>query len=132
MKTFKTVDYVGQILLLLLSVMLALSTDFDVLGSPALNMYLFVGGWQLVSVIIHLFIKKAYKIPLRTWYHGLLIFTFIVGIIMGFSDSIIPYLFGLLFWSPLLAILYLVCCYKETMKLSSAAQGNGLKPNQQN
>jgi hypothetical protein len=121
MKTFKTVDYIGQILLLLFSVALALSTEFDVLGSPVMNMYLVVGGWQLVSVIVHLFFSRIYKIPLRKWYHGLLIFTLVIGILMGFSDAVIPFLFGMLYWSPMLAILYLVCCYKETMKLSPSA-----------
>lgn len=128
MKTFKTVDYIGQILLLLFSVGLGLSTGFDMLGSPALNMYLFVGGWQLISVIVHLFFRKEYKIPLRKLYHILLIITLSIGLVMGFSDLVIYYFFGMLFWSPLLAILYLVCCYKETMKLSPVA----LKANQPN
>jgi amino acid transporter len=132
MKTFKTVDYVGQILLLLVSGSVALSTDFDMLGSPALNMYLVVGGWQVLSVIIHFFISKAYKLPLRKWYHILLILTVLIGIVMVFNDNAIPFFFGMLFWSPLLAILYLVCCYKETMKLSSATQGSELKRDQQN
>lgn len=120
MKLFKAIDYIGQMLLLAVALFIALTTEFEILGSPVMNMYLVVGGWQLLSVIAHLFVRREYKIRLRAIYQVLLLCTIVVGILMAFADNIIPFLFGLLFWSPVLAIIYLVCSYKEWKKLSPA------------
>jgi hypothetical protein len=119
MKTFKTIDYIGQIVLLIASVFVVVIFGLKIDG-PGLYMYFFVGGWQLVSMIIHLFIDKAYKIKLRNVYIGLLGLTIFIGVASLASDFIIQFFLGLIIWSPVLAIIYVVCCYKELQKISAA------------
>jgi hypothetical protein len=117
MKTFKTIDYIGQVVLVVMSVFVVVIFGFKFDG-PGLNMYFFVGGWQVLSMIIHLFIDKGYKIRLRNVYIALLGLTVLVGLASLVSDFIIHFLVGLIVWSPVLAVIYLVCCYKEMQRMS--------------
>lgn len=120
MKTFKTIDYIGQIVLLIASVFVVVIFGLKIDG-PGIYTYFFVGGWQVLSLIIHLFIDKAYKIKLRNVYIGLLGLTIFIGVASLASDFMIHFLIGLIIWSPVLAIIYVVCCYKELQKMSTTS-----------
>ena len=119
MKTFKTIDYMGQVALLIVSVFVVVIFGLKIDG-PGIYTYFFVGGWQFISMIIHLFIDSSYKIKLRTLYIGLLGLTMFIGFASLATEYIIHFFIGLLFWSPVLAIMYVVCCYKELQKMSAA------------
>jgi hypothetical protein len=122
MKTLKTIDYIVQVVMLITGVLIITVFGLRIDG-PGLSMYFFLGGWQMLSVLFHFFIDKDYKIPLRNVYLVLLGFTVAIGII-SLAGFILQYLLGLVLWSPVLAIIYLVCCYKETKKLVPDGQGD--------
>lgn len=121
MKTLKTVDYAAQAFLisaslLLFIVGLAYNIDEDYLFSG----YFIVGGWQIISVTAHFFVPAAYKISLRKTYLVMLLCTIIAGALSFINgDFLILFLMILLFWSPALAVLYLVTCIKETQRLKT-------------
>ena len=119
MKLFKTIDWVGQLLLIVIGAVLALVKNAGFLSTDFTLAYVLVGGWQMLSVLVHLFLPKAVKINARKYYLWLLALTMLAGIIIGLAieDAIIGYLFAMLFWTPLLAIFYLFICYKEARQL---------------
>jgi hypothetical protein len=117
MKTFKIVDcYIQGGLFLIVLFLVALSGGR--LGeSFFLVLYFVTGGWQLFSVLIHWGYEKPYKVRLRKVYEVMLAATFGIGIICLFAGVFLEYMFGLLVWSPVLAILYFACCVTETNRL---------------
>lgn len=119
MKLFKTIDWVGQLLLIVIGAVLALYKNADFLSTDFTIAYVLVGGWQMISVLAHLFLPKAVKINARKYYLWLLALTMLVGIVIGLAieDAIIGYLFAMLFWTPLLAIFYLVISYREAKQI---------------
>lgn len=125
MKAFKIVDCIGQILLIVGAVVYnVLPYGYsDVLGfnDYFIWSYLLVGTWQIISLIIHFFIPAEYKVRLRRVYSFLLLITaaiFLVGLV---DVSFLLYLMvGLLYWSPVLAILYVVTSLLELRKLNIA------------
>ncbi len=120
MITFKRLDWILQIFLLVgvplfFWVNKDRYRDFDFLVG-----YFIVGGWQLISIVIHFFYPKKYKIKLRTL-HGVLtlIAALVTAILVALNDDemIIMFLIGILFVTPALAILYLITCFLETKAL---------------
>lgn len=120
MKAFKTFDYVCQIILLVVALFSIVIFGFDIFTGPAMAMYFILGGWQVISVIIHLFLKEVPKDNLRKIYHVLLISVIAIGLLCLPSDAIISYMVGILLFSPVMAIIYLVCCYRETQRMTPA------------
>lgn len=123
MKAFKTIDYVGQLVLITVGVFSIAIFGFRYDRGPGISTYFLVGGWQVLSVLIHLFLKNVPKVNLRKIYHVLLIVTLVIGIPCLFSDAIIYYLVAVLIWSPVLAIIYVVCCYKEVKLMGETKSG---------
>lgn len=119
MKLFKTIDWVGQLLLIITGGALALVKNAGFFSTDFTIAYVLVGGWQMLSVLVHLFLPKAVKIKARKYYLWLLALTMLAGVIIQLivKDAIIGYLFAMLFWTPLLAIFYLFICYKEARQL---------------
>jgi hypothetical protein len=119
MKLFKTIDWIGQLLLIVIGALLALFRKADILSADFTAAYLLVGGWQLLSMLVHLFLPAAVKIKARKYYLWLLALTMLAGVVTGviIEKAIIGYLFAMLFWTPLLAIFYLVISYKEAKQL---------------
>lgn len=107
MKTFKLIDFWGQVILIAGSV-LSLAIDAEI----AFWGYFFAGGWQVLSCIAHGLLQERYFAAKdRKYYLKTLIWVFIIGI------TLIPvwviYGFGLLFVSPVLAIWYAMICHNE-------------------
>lgn len=119
MKLFKTIDYYAQLFLIVAAFAVNLflwfvhDTDFDIM----IFCYFIVGGWQICSVIAHFMVPAAAKVKLRTIYQVLLIITLVAGLFTLPSDTVLIYGAVLLFWAPVLAIIYAVACYRE-MKLT--------------
>ncbi|MBL0136633.1 MAG: hypothetical protein IPP79_23005 [Chitinophagaceae bacterium] len=57
--------------------------------------------------------------PLRNIYHVLLALTIAGGVIIGIfrEDDLLEYMYYMLFWTPILALLYLATCIIETVRL---------------
>ena len=125
MKTFKIIDYSFQILLILGALFFNLVNRPTIMtGDLFFLSYVIVGGWQVISVIVHFFIPAGYKIKLRLVYLLLLLITVIGGAVSwasGDDDTILAFFGVLLFWSPFLAILYTTTCILETSKLKQVA-----------
>ncbi|MCX6317677.1 MAG: hypothetical protein NTW29_10320 [Bacteroidetes bacterium] len=116
MKKFKHADLVLQVLVLVLG-FLANSIDSEVF--PLVYLYFVVGGWQLISFLIHLFINDSWKATReRTAYAKTLVWMIGVGLfclllLLAEIPVLILYLFALLFVSPVLAIWYFSICQTE-------------------
>jgi hypothetical protein len=115
MKAFKIADCVGQVLLIGLGAFVILMMGID----ESFGLYLVVGGWQLLSMFIHLVAGKYYVSDIRKGYHGLLLLTVVAGIICAIigGEALLAYMIGMLIWSPVLAIVYLIASIKETKRL---------------
>ena len=111
MKTFKLIDFWGQVLLIAGS-LLSILWDSEIVFYG----YFFVGGWQLLSCVAHGSLKdKYFAVNDRKYYLLTLLWVFITGIVT--IPVWILYGFGLLFVSPFLAIWYASICYAENKLL---------------
>lgn len=119
MKGIKKADYIIQGLLIVAGLILALTAERVLDDEQFFIGYFTVGGWQMLSVIVHFFYKAPYNTRMRKIY---LIALGIVLLITGLSiptDGIIMVLVGLLILSPLMAIYYLITCIRETQALEA-------------
>ena len=123
MKTLKTIDYSVQLVFMVIAVVVITAFGLKIDG-PGLTMYFFVGGWQVMSVLAHFFVDKQYKIPLRNVYLIILCIVIVGGLVSLGGDFIIEYLLVLVFLSPAMAVLYVVCCIRETNRLVPDGQGD--------
>src|SRR5689334_8026384 len=117
MKTFKSVDVVIQLVTIVGGISVCL-LDFKFLFYP----YFIVGGWQLLSCLIHSIVGSYYPVTSRKYYLWTLGIIFLLGLItlVAFSynelilgDWIFYYLEFLLIFSPIMAVWYCFICYKE-------------------
>ncbi len=122
MLSFKKVDAYAQVLLIVAGIIfsIVMQNDISILnvslqGDVFFLSYFVVGGWQVLSALIHLFgFNTKPKLEGRKWYLFTLLFLVITGLLsIVTSDLVIVYLFGLLFISPLLAVWYCVICFLE-------------------
>ena len=112
MITLKKIDVAGQFGLILISVFVVLISStrgFVFYG------YFFVGGWQLLSAAIHHFQRQHLLLSRsRKKYHFCLAFVVGIGLSCFLFHAIIYfYLFGLLLFSPIMAVWYLVFSINE-------------------
>ena len=110
MKNFKTIDFIIQVFLII-SFIIKSTLNID---QTFIYGYFIVGGWQVISMIVHQ-INKWYtnQGSRRFYYHRITAATlFIIP-----SGFIIPNFFivwvPLLFVAPIMAIYYLAICYRE-------------------
>jgi hypothetical protein len=101
MKIFKKTDVGVNVVLITLSAFYIRSME-DLITS-----YLFIGGWQVISMLVHAF-KSCFtkKWGRRYWYHWI---TFFCIITMPVGSVWI-----LLFAAPIMALYYLYICWHET------------------
>jgi hypothetical protein len=129
MKAFKIADCVVQGLMIGMACFLVLFLKAR-LVEEAFGFYFAVGGWQILSVCIHLAAGKQYRSQLRKAYHVLLLMTVAAGILslLGGSDGMIIFMAVLLAWSPVLALLYLAACIRETNRLVAQSKMANTNP----
>ena len=122
MKAFKTADWMLQLALIVSgSLLIVFRSKIYYYADPISTTYFCVGGWQIVSVFVHLFFSATVKIKMRKVYLillGLTILTGTIFLLMG-NDYQLWFLIGLLFWSPVLAIIYLITSIIETKKMKA-------------
>lgn len=118
MLRFKQFDWIFQIMLLVIFIAYNVIMKKDVLSTSFFGMYFTVGGWQLISVIIHFFLPAERKLPARKTYMILTALTILVSTIMVLlePDGLIQYMVFILFWTGGLAFIYLYICIKETRR----------------
>jgi hypothetical protein len=135
MKVFKTIDCVVQVFLIAVAFILFMILGIKFTDESTFGIYFLVGGWQIASLFIHLIAGKRYRSKLRRLYHILVLVTLGIGLVMvlgGYKGSgRILVLAGFLFWSPLLAILYVTACIQETKKLTAPVKETGLIASQE-
>ena len=107
MKTFKLIDFWGQVSLIAASLLsLMWRPDIVFLG------YFVVGGWQVVSCLLHVSMPGGYlAVHDRKYYNRTLIWLLAIGILS--IPFWLLYGFCLLIISPFLAIWYASICYAE-------------------
>jgi glucan phosphoethanolaminetransferase (alkaline phosphatase superfamily) len=121
MKSFKQWDWIVQTVLILASIFVSLALRRT--GDLFLLSYFVVGGWQMISVAVHALNPAIYRSVARKVYLWLLLLTVLSTIIVilismnSNSDFILGWLVGILFWTPALALFYLVICIWETRRL---------------
>ncbi len=113
MKSFKKIDLLLQVAIISFSVLIVLfNTSQNIFLA-----YFLTGGYQLLSSLIHLFNGRAYyPVKGRKYYWGtLMVIAFLTAIFFAY------FLFvglALLWVSPILAIWYLIICYRENRLLA--------------
>jgi hypothetical protein len=113
MRLIKTIDFRAQLLLIIAGVLFCAIN----LNSFYVS-YFIVGGWQVLSCLTHFFLPHFYPYSGRKIYLLVLLLLAMLGIIALLSPAfILPYLFILLFISPLMAIWYCFISYKEVKLL---------------
>ncbi len=125
MKKFKKIDCIVQAVLLLAAIVwnLAGFAQGHFLGNePFIIPYFAIGGWQLMSVVVHA-IKPMYnkKIPRRIYLFVLL--AVVAGSIVSYlqGDAVLQFFYVLLFVAPAMAIYYCIVCIAETRAIKNAA-----------
>jgi hypothetical protein len=116
MKTFKITDIFIQIVLIVVSLVYALFIDkLEIGGIDFFTGYFVVGGWQMLSVIVHFFYKAPYPTVMRRLYLLALLVVTVLALLAVVVDPIVI-LVGeiLLFFAPVMALYYLVVCFVET------------------
>ena len=102
MKNFKKIDYLISILLITLFIIASIiNRDYTFLIG-----YFVVGGWQVISMLVHVFYRSfTQKKSTRYVYHRI---TFVALITMPLGSYFI-----LLFIAPFMAIFYTWVCFEE-------------------
>jgi hypothetical protein len=110
MKTFKRIDFFGQIILVVGFTIASLVN----LDSTFLIGYCVVGGWQFISMIVH-FVNRWYcpKGSRRYNYTIVSFFTVLLMLSVYVLPGVIYFLFIMVFAAPVMAIYYAALCYKE-------------------
>jgi hypothetical protein len=119
MKKFKQIDCIVQVLLMITAVIANMINAPGILSNTFISGYLLVGGWQLISVIVHFVSRDFPRVKARRIYLLLLALTVITGIVFALvpGDNLLSFMAAMLFWTPALAILYCGTCIAETRKM---------------
>lgn len=122
MKTFKKIDWIMQLVMISLAVLLSVRFKANFLGETFMYSYILVGSWQLISVLIHFFFPPAAKSRARKIYLILLCVSVATGVVIGITNesNLIGFMYVMLFWTPLLALLYLGTCIYESRMLEKS------------
>ncbi len=109
MKTYKLADLAAQVVIIIAGLFCVMIKWFD---TNFIYLYFLVGGWQVLSFLIHLGMSKSWiHRKDRIIYGKILLGTILAGIISYLlmlydMPVIIFYLAALLFFSPIAAIWY--------------------------
>ena len=123
MKPFARLDVVIQVILIIIGIAIGLAVASNSIQSDYMFVpYFLVGGWQILSVIVHLVGEGFRFSTLRRIYLVTLVLVLVILIISVPTAAIIYSLIGLLFFSPVMAIFYLFTCYKELQQYKQAGQ----------
>jgi hypothetical protein len=112
MKKFKIIDFwISTGLVIAFTIIIILDSSEGLVSNPLFTAYFVVGGWQVISMLIHAF-KSCFthKGGARFIYHWI---TLISVATMPLGSFWI-----LLFTAPFMAVYYTGLCYYEVKKMS--------------
>jgi hypothetical protein len=123
MKAFKTIDIVAQALLLLFMMYAILFRSNNLLGGNSSSMWFFgsyfmLGGWQLLSCVVHLAWPAYRRLKARIVYYvilGIILLATLLSFFVG--DALIVVLLGCMFITPVVALFYFIMCIMELSKM---------------
>ena len=105
MKTFKIIDVWTSIgLIISFTTLILLDGNRSILNSKLFDGYFVVGGWQVISMLVHTF-TRTFTYGARLVYHWI---TLISVVTMPAGSFWI-----LLFTAPFMAVFYTWICYRE-------------------
>ena len=115
MKKFKEADIAISILLIVVFITFSLAKrDYTFLIR-----YSMVGGWQLISIVIHLYNAWFTQKRSQRYYYTWAVFIIIIIAVSGFAIYPLLLIFCfLLFASPFMALYYIWICYREIKQLN--------------
>lgn len=120
MKRFKQTDCIVQLLLITGSLLIY----FMQLSNGVIDgfmVYFIVGGWQLLSAVVHLFKKTYNKVLLRRIYWIAVIALIAGSVFASVNDNrLLMYMYVVLFVTPALALYYCTICIIETRSIAAA------------
>jgi hypothetical protein len=109
MKLFKSLDVGVQLLIMVAAIPFCIFASGDTFIYP----YFILGGWQLLSCFIHMVLPGYYyPVKARNYYLITLFVVFVLGL-LSVAGFLLPFLYLLLFVSPLMGLWYCYLCYKE-------------------
>ena len=122
MKAFARLDVAIQVILIIIGITIGLAVAGNSIQSDYMFVpYFLVGGWQIFSVIVHLVGEGFRFSTMRRIYLVTLLLVLVILIISVPTEAIIYSLLGLLFFSPVMAIFYLITCYRELQQYKQTA-----------
>lgn len=116
LKNWKTADVIGQVLFGILPLLLGLTS---MLRAGFVTSLFALGGWQLLSFLVHLVLKgAAWKSKARLVYATLLVGLLLFGLIAITSEDILmPFLYSALVAGPVLGIFYFIVSLTELNRI---------------
>jgi hypothetical protein len=110
MKTFKQIDLFGQLALIITLTIVSLTRQ----DSTFIYAYCVVGGWQVVSMLIHQANKwHSSKNGRRYYYHRITAFTLLIMPTAFLLPPLFLLWYIMLFAAPVMAIYYTAICFRE-------------------
>ncbi len=112
MRKFKIIDvWINILLIVIFSIVTWISRDNY---RMAVLSYFIVGGWQIISMLVHI-LHPTFKITTaRSIYQYTLIIVTVLVLLSIPFDMVLLALYLLLIVSPFMAIYYTYVCYRET------------------
>ncbi len=116
-KTLKFLDIAGQLAAIL--VPLGWGGSIARMGEGLFMLLFTLGGWQLLSFLIHLALRNESWVATARKSYGMLLLA--VGV-LGMASMVVPFvgiyvMYGLLVAGPLLGLFYLAISFQELSKL---------------
>ena len=111
MKTFKKADIVISIVLIIIGIGCAIMGE----GDQTIYGYFLVGGWQLISMMIHQFAGWFTEKNNKRYYYHRIVLIVIIATLLGLLLEVIllVVLLVLIFAAPVMALYYTGICYDE-------------------
>ena len=122
MKTFRIIDLAVQGIMILTALFFGINSLFGNTMNLFFYFYFIIGSWQMISLLIHYFFSKPTSLHhMRAAYAKICLYIFILGLVIGGLFLLAPvtgfflalYGYGLLWFTPVLAIFYFFICWKE-------------------
>ena len=110
MRNFKISDFLIQVFLIV-SLLVKSLINAD---KTSLNAYCIIGGWQVISMLVHQYNKWYTNNLSRRYYYHRITIGFILAMAVAYLASVFFIIFYLmLFAAPVMAIYYTAICYRE-------------------
>lgn len=125
MKKFKKIDCIVQAVLLLAALcwnLLGVSRGRFLGNEPFVIPYFTIGGWQLMSVLVHA-IKPMYNKKILRRIYLFVLLAVVAGAILAYfqGDAVLLFFYALLVAAPFMAMYYCIVCIAETRAIKNTS-----------